>query len=110
MHFHKDVEADTKGRQRVEIKVHLMETDISMMLGTPPPEKVMDRALMVRVWPSYTGKLQIKRHVSKHGNKANPDLHENPIPVDLNNSKMHESHRSSCHSREDACLLPYSDG
>ena len=47
--------------------------------------------------------------VSNHGNGADPHLRENSVSMKLNISAGHESHDSSSHTGEDACLLPYSD-
>ena len=41
-------------------------------------------------------------HIKKIKNSAT-------VLMKLNNSEEHESHDSSCHSRADACLIPYSD-
>jgi len=46
--------------------------------------------------------------VSNHGNEADPDLRQNSVPMEPNNSEGYEPDDSSSHSREDTCLLPYS--
>jgi len=47
--------------------------------------------------------------VSNHGNEANPYLGDGSVQMEPNNSEEHELCYSSSQTREDACLLPYSD-
>ncbi|PUU73694.1 hypothetical protein B9Z19DRAFT_1134622 [Tuber borchii] len=65
------------------IKVSLMGTEISKILGTP----VVDKPA-----PRQTASF------SSYGNEADPHLCENSIPMELNSSEGREAHDSSSHS------------
>jgi len=67
-----------------------MGTEISMILGTPPGEKLPGRTLIERGWPGYNGLLREKWRSSHHGNIADPHLHESYVPMGLNNSEGHD--------------------
>ena len=60
-------------------------------------------------WLRYNGLLREKWRVSNYGNIADSYLNENYVPMRLNNWEGHDLYDCSCHTREHACLLPYSD-
>ncbi|PUU72346.1 hypothetical protein B9Z19DRAFT_1069834 [Tuber borchii] len=57
-------------------------------------------------WLRYNGLLQEKWRVSNHGNIADPHLHENYVPMKLNNSEGHYLYDSSSHTGEVYYLTP----
>jgi len=59
-------------------------------------------------WLQRPGARQMAS-ISDHGNKIDSHRRGNSVLMELNNSQGHESHDSSSHAGEDACLLPYSD-
>lgn len=59
-------------------------------------------------WPGHNGLLQNKPRVSLTTITKLMHLDQSSVVMELNNAAGHESHNSSSHTGEVACLLPYS--
>jgi len=93
----------------IDIKVNLIGMEIEMLLRTPSRKGAgvrLPRPRMACIQP-----LAIRQMVSvcKNSEGTAPHLCENSFAMEVNNSGGHQSHDSSSHNKENACLLPSSD-